>query len=87
MASAAVQNPPVATESKSARKKKAKQGTESPALATSSTPDKPASLAAGNEPSQEGDSSNPHIREIQKCVPQLWQLAGLLPFRSFLAIY
>lgn len=69
MAAAAVQNPPVATESKSAKKKKAKQGTESPALATSSTPDKPASLAAGNEPSQEGDSSNPHIREIQKCVP------------------
>lgn len=68
MTAAAVQNPPVATESKSAKKKKAKQGTESPAPATSSTPDKPASLAAGNEPSQEGDSSNPHIREIQKSV-------------------
>ncbi|KAK5660642.1 hypothetical protein OQA88_12005 [Cercophora sp. LCS_1] len=65
MASPSIQNPPAATESKSARKKKAKaagaERTESPAPAAS-TPSKAAS-AAGDA---EDISDSPYIREFQK---------------------
>lgn len=66
MAASTVQNPPVQTESKSARKKKAKvtERTESPAPAATSTPDKPASVADH----QDDASDNAYIRELQKSV-------------------
>ncbi|OTA53293.1 hypothetical protein K449DRAFT_220592 [Hypoxylon sp. EC38] len=66
MPSSAVQNPPVQTESKSAKKKKTKaERTESPAPSALSVPEKPASVAG-----QEGqdDSTNPYIRELQKSI-------------------
>ncbi|KAI1388604.1 uncharacterized protein F4822DRAFT_403317 [Hypoxylon trugodes] len=65
MPSTAVQNPPVQTESKSAKKKKAKaERTESPAPSALSVADKPASVA-GQE-GQEESSESPYIRELQK---------------------
>ncbi|KAI0843587.1 hypothetical protein F5Y06DRAFT_255317 [Hypoxylon sp. FL0890] len=66
MPSSTVQNPPVQTDSKSGRKKKAKADrTESPAPSALSVPDKPGSVAG-----QEGqdDSSSPWIRELQKSI-------------------
>ncbi|KAL2024099.1 hypothetical protein VTK56DRAFT_9879 [Thermocarpiscus australiensis] len=64
MAASNVQNPPAPTESKSAKKKKAKvEGTESPAPAAS---EKAASVA-GNE-IQDEYSDNTYIRELQKSI-------------------
>ncbi|OTA99540.1 hypothetical protein M426DRAFT_67625 [Hypoxylon sp. CI-4A] len=65
MPSTAVQNPPVQTESKSAKKKKAKADrTESPAPSALSVAEKPSSVA-GQE-GQDDNSDNPYIRELQK---------------------
>ncbi|KAI1404436.1 hypothetical protein F4819DRAFT_483609 [Hypoxylon fuscum] len=62
--SSPIQNPPVQTESKSAKKKKAKADrTDSPAPSAMSGADKPVSVSG-----QEGDDSSdsPYIRELQK---------------------
>ncbi|KAI0880128.1 uncharacterized protein GGS22DRAFT_175943 [Annulohypoxylon maeteangense] len=65
MPSSAVQNPPVQTESKSAKKKKAKAiRTESPAPSALSIPEKPASVAG--QDGQDDTSENAYIRELQK---------------------
>ncbi|KAI1825226.1 hypothetical protein F4861DRAFT_502915 [Xylaria intraflava] len=65
MPSAAIQNPPVLAESKSAKKKKAKaERTESPAPTASPAPEKPAS-ASGADVSDDGFESV-YIRELQK---------------------
>jgi len=66
MAATEVQNPPAPVESKSAKKKKAKAGerTESPAPTSTATPDKPASVAPGENP--DDISFNPYIRDLQK---------------------
>ncbi|KAI8959999.1 hypothetical protein F5Y11DRAFT_283160 [Daldinia sp. FL1419] len=62
MPSPAVQNPPVQTESKSAKKKKAKaERTDSPAP---SVPEKAASVAA--QEGQDESSESPYVRELQK---------------------
>lgn len=63
--SLSVQNPPVQTESKSAKKKKAKvTRTDSPAPSALSVPDKPASVAG--QDGQDDASENAYIRELQK---------------------
>ncbi|KAI2467828.1 hypothetical protein F4781DRAFT_298754 [Annulohypoxylon bovei var. microspora] len=65
MSSPAVQNPPVQTESKSAKKKKAKAiRTESPAPSALSVPEKSGSVAG--QDGQDDISENAYIREIQK---------------------
>ncbi|OTB16219.1 hypothetical protein K445DRAFT_34346, partial [Daldinia sp. EC12] len=67
MPSPAVQNPPVQTESKSAKKKKAKaERTDSPAPSALSVPEK-ASSVAGQE-GQDDSSESPYVRELQKSV-------------------
>ncbi|KAL1835288.1 hypothetical protein VTK73DRAFT_5825 [Phialemonium thermophilum] len=67
MASAAVQNPPAPSESKSAKKKKAKtaaERTESPAPVSSAATDKAVSVS-GNDASNEETGENPYIRDLQ----------------------
>lgn len=67
MPSSAVQNPLVQTESKSAKKKKAKaERTESPAPSALSVPEKAGSVA-GQE-GQDDSSESPYVRELQKSV-------------------
>ncbi|KAI1800710.1 hypothetical protein F4811DRAFT_498126 [Daldinia bambusicola] len=70
MPSTAVQNPPVQTESKSAKKKKAKaERTDSPAPSALSVPEKAGSVA-GQE-SQDDSSESPYVRELQKNIRNL----------------
>ncbi|KAI0179941.1 hypothetical protein GGR52DRAFT_529083 [Hypoxylon sp. FL1284] len=65
MAASAVQNPPIQTESKSAKKKKAKgERTDSPAPSAQSVPEKPTSVT-GQE-GQDDSSESPYVRELQK---------------------
>ncbi|KAI0385502.1 hypothetical protein F5Y04DRAFT_186887 [Hypomontagnella monticulosa] len=67
MPSTAVQNPPVQTESKSAKKKKAKADrTESPAPSALSVPDAPGSTAG--QDGHDDSSENAYIRELQKLI-------------------
>jgi hypothetical protein len=76
MAGTAVQNPPAKPESKSAKKKKAAktERTDSPAPASTLTPDKPTSVAGQEGAGDENES--PYIRELQKWVvhSDLWRL-------------
>ncbi|KAI1481398.1 hypothetical protein F4774DRAFT_49458 [Daldinia eschscholtzii] len=70
MPSPAVQNPPVQTESKSAKKKKAKaERTDSPAPSALSVPEKAGSVA-GQE-GQDDSSESPYVRELQKNIRNL----------------
>ncbi|KAI1652334.1 hypothetical protein F4815DRAFT_496374 [Daldinia loculata] len=70
MPSSAVQNPLVQTESKSAKKKKAKaERTESPAPSALSVPEKAGSVA-GQE-GQDDSSESPYVRELQKNIRNL----------------
>ncbi|KAF3070715.1 hypothetical protein GL218_00293 [Daldinia childiae] len=70
MPSSAVQNPLVQTESKSAKKKKAKaERTESPAPSALSVPEKAGSIA-GQE-GQDDSSESPYVRELQKNIRNL----------------
>ena len=67
MPSSAVQNPPAAADSKSAKKKKAKaERTDSPAPSASPAADKAVSVS-GADASEDGLES-PYIRELQKYV-------------------
>ncbi|KAG4223489.1 hypothetical protein PC116_g28046 [Phytophthora cactorum] len=70
MPSPAVQNPPVQTESKSAKKKKAKaERTDSPAPSALSVPEKAGSVT-GQE-GQDDSSESPYVRELQKNIRNL----------------
>lgn len=65
MAPSTIQNPPVQTESKTSKKKKAKVGrTDSPAPVTAATSEKAASVAANGTAQDDGES--PYVRELQK---------------------
>ncbi len=67
MPSTTIQNPPVQTESKSAKKKKTKAEpqVESPAPSISPAPEKPSSVSgAFNGQDENGDTA--YIRELQK---------------------